>query len=362
MKELFFIICHISTIVAMICSWVLFSIRNRGDVTSKKDSMTLMLIFATMSVIFAIRALSQHVGLELQDGSSCNVLLFGLYTLSTISIYPLRGIFYGHLHDWRAVKIYMPFFFFQVLIYFSSIFKIGYPAFDPWQRVVSGDIYEFNIIVRYLILLSAILISLFTAYASYKYSKRKVFRHYSTISLLYGLCFTLLFFDNEHKFTYVSMYQIVAIFFMVYITLLKVAEQAPSPKEGTTEEEIINEIIIESNPLLWAKLESYMRSKDEPWRKPELTISMLATQINSNRTSISNEIHTHSFLSFYDYVAEYRIEAFCKTVKKNHNANITQTLIDVGFNSKSTGFRHFKRLHNCTPTQYIESLRNSHRV
>ena len=89
----------------------------------------------------------------------------------------------------------------------------------------------------------------------------------------------------------------------------------------------------------------------------ELTLINLANALNTSTNDISwllnNEYHTN----FYDFINQYRIEAFLEKIEKKEHK--TQTLLslsmDVGFNSKSTFNKAFKATLQQTPTSYIKS-------
>jgi AraC-like DNA-binding protein len=91
---------------------------------------------------------------------------------------------------------------------------------------------------------------------------------------------------------------------------------------------------------------------------PELSLSDLATQLNTNTSLLSRVINTGFKQHFNDFINQYRVEAVIEQLKKD--VHLRQTLIsiayDCGFNSKATFNRAFKKAKQMTPIEYIESL------
>lgn len=87
---------------------------------------------------------------------------------------------------------------------------------------------------------------------------------------------------------------------------------------------------------------------------PTLKISDVARQIGSNRTYVSNWFNHSRQSTFFSYVNQLRIKHACKLL------NSTDMPLDAisqesGFNSKSSFYRIFKNLKNCTPNEYRDN-------
>lgn len=87
---------------------------------------------------------------------------------------------------------------------------------------------------------------------------------------------------------------------------------------------------------------------------PTLKISDVARQIGSNRTYVSNWFNHSRQSTFFSYVNQLRIKHACELLSS------TDMPLDVisqesGFNSKSSFYRIFKNLKNCTPNEYRDN-------
>lgn len=103
--------------------------------------------------------------------------------------------------------------------------------------------------------------------------------------------------------------------------------------------------------------------ENKGYRRPELSLSILANEINTTTNKLSWVLNNIYKKTFYELVNEYRVEDFSQRIKKNDHKEFTVVSIafDVGFNSKSTFYKAFKEITNFTPTEYIKKVENSQR-
>ena len=95
-------------------------------------------------------------------------------------------------------------------------------------------------------------------------------------------------------------------------------------------------------------------SVQEPWRNPDITLSDLAERLGTNRTTLSAEIHAHSYAHLSDYIAFYRITALCRVLDKSGAGNMDEAFFEVGYRSLSTALDNFKKQTGYTPGQYLK--------
>lgn len=91
---------------------------------------------------------------------------------------------------------------------------------------------------------------------------------------------------------------------------------------------------------------------------PELTLSMLARELNMSRSQLSQLINDGIGDNFYDFVNKYRVEEVKKLMAdpKFNNYNVLGLALEAGFKSKSTFNLIFKRFTGLTPTEYRRSI------
>lgn len=84
-----------------------------------------------------------------------------------------------------------------------------------------------------------------------------------------------------------------------------------------------------------------------------LTLISLAQMLGSNRTYVSNFIHTEYELSFSDFINKMRVEYAIQKMKENGTSLTTQELIEeVGFSSMPSFYRNFKKFTGSSPAKY----------
>lgn len=88
----------------------------------------------------------------------------------------------------------------------------------------------------------------------------------------------------------------------------------------------------------------------------ELTLTDLANRINIHPNYLSQIINEKEGVNFYDYVNTLRIEEFIKQVSLPENKKYTLLSLsyEVGFNSKSSFNRYFKKVTKQSPTEYLK--------
>lgn len=91
-------------------------------------------------------------------------------------------------------------------------------------------------------------------------------------------------------------------------------------------------------------------------RHPQLTLSDLATELNTNRTTLSTYINNILNTNYYDMVNEARLKVAEKYLL-DQETNYTQEELAFksGFNSSSTFKRAFKKKYSMTPSEFRKS-------
>ncbi|MEO6285280.1 MAG: helix-turn-helix domain-containing protein [Dyadobacter sp.] len=90
------------------------------------------------------------------------------------------------------------------------------------------------------------------------------------------------------------------------------------------------------------------------YRDPDLTLANLAYRLDVHPNYLSQVINERLGMTFADYVALLRIEAFKQLAAEPKNSHLTLLALayECGFNSKSTFNRQFKKLTGQLPSAY----------
>jgi AraC-like DNA-binding protein len=109
-------------------------------------------------------------------------------------------------------------------------------------------------------------------------------------------------------------------------------------------------------PELKEKLLQYMDS-NKPYLKSDLKISELADSLAVPYYQLSQLINDEFLVNFYDFINKYRVEEAKKLlIEGNRNYKILAIAYEVGFNSKATFNRVFKKTTDLTPSEFKEKF------
>ena len=105
--------------------------------------------------------------------------------------------------------------------------------------------------------------------------------------------------------------------------------------------------IIEKTDMLLEETELY--------KDPDLTLSQLASKTGVSANLLSQAINTVKKKSFYQYINDYRIEAFIRAARQPESKKYTLISLayDCGFRSKTTFNKYFKLKTGKTPSEYF---------
>ncbi len=106
---------------------------------------------------------------------------------------------------------------------------------------------------------------------------------------------------------------------------------------------------------VWKHKINTLFESNDVFKNPNLTLTDLARNLDTNRNIISKVINQEFQMNFNDYVNEKRVESIIKRLKNGEHIKTTLLgiAIDCGFNSKTTFNRAFKKYTGESPKQYI---------
>ncbi|MBE9463828.1 helix-turn-helix domain-containing protein [Dyadobacter subterraneus] len=99
-----------------------------------------------------------------------------------------------------------------------------------------------------------------------------------------------------------------------------------------------------------------LMQQEKLFKDPELSLNKLAHQLNIHPNALSQVINTVENKNFYDYINELRIEEFKGILMRpeNHRFTLLALAYEVGFNSKTSFNRNFKKKIGLSPTAYLK--------
>lgn len=110
----------------------------------------------------------------------------------------------------------------------------------------------------------------------------------------------------------------------------------------------------------WSLRLKQVMMKDKLFLQSSMSLEGLAKIIGLNKTQLSEIINRQFDMGFADWINEYRVEEFIERVESNefHHLTFIGIAMDVGFNTKATFNRAFKKSKGQTPSQYFTNRPN----
>lgn len=111
---------------------------------------------------------------------------------------------------------------------------------------------------------------------------------------------------------------------------------------------------------LFEKIKTHLE-QEKPFLQPELTVKDLAEQLDTNTHYLSEVINRDFGNSFNGFINEYRVREACKLLSDKNMDNLTIEGIarESGFNSKSAFNNAFKSVTGLTPSYYKSQVRKA---
>ena len=190
----------------------------------------------------------------------------------------------------------------------------------------------------------------------------------NTFSLYFAIYLTL-YFLLVIALTFINSYQVQIDYVMLLITSLSLyaigysAIQSPEIFKSFPDLEFQSiELKTQTSPgepkngnrfpELKQRLLQFMET-NKPYLKSDLKISELADSLSVPYHLLSQLINDEFLVNFYDFINKYRVEDAKKLlIEDNRNYKILAIAYEVGFNSKATFNRVFKKFTDLTPSEF----------
>jgi AraC-like DNA-binding protein len=104
-------------------------------------------------------------------------------------------------------------------------------------------------------------------------------------------------------------------------------------------------------PDLLSRINALME-KEQLFRRKDLRISDVATELGTNSTYISASLNSQLGVSFPNYLARYRVDYARDLMRRNPDMRLSDVAEESGFANESSFFRSFKKLTGLTPSEW----------
>lgn len=147
-----------------------------------------------------------------------------------------------------------------------------------------------------------------------------------------------------------------------YETLNNYLNKKPTPEEGKPSAEQENKgsgLLKESEEQILAGLKKFESSKK--FTAKEMSLGMLAAQLNTNTKYLSEVINRHKQKNFNSYINELRINFITEKIKNEPNYlnyKVSYLAEESGFSSHSSFTTVFKSIVGISPIAFVELIKN----
>jgi AraC-like DNA-binding protein len=131
---------------------------------------------------------------------------------------------------------------------------------------------------------------------------------------------------------------------------IELSERENTPQNGESK------AVRDADLAHWKRKVLTYFEKEKAYLNPELTLSELASKLDTNTSVLSAVINTGFGKNFNDFVNEYRVEEFKRKAAAPDSKHLTLLAIafDCGFNSKATFNRAFKKVTDVSPKAFLD--------
>jgi len=106
-----------------------------------------------------------------------------------------------------------------------------------------------------------------------------------------------------------------------------------------------------------SRITTLMEEK-ELFRRSDLKIADLASELGTNVTYISACINGQEGVSFNEFVTRYRVRYAQNLMSRHPDMKLSQVSEESGFSGERSFFRNFKKMTGVTPRHWIDSVKD----
>lgn len=366
---------YIATIFAgaLVCmlSSLLLLVRRKPRERSRLI-LAIIVFFSVLNYIPRFIALSQ--GYEPEFVVSAKMLLLGNFMVISYILYPIEEIRPGWLNLTRTLKLYA---FWLLLLTLYLITSFAGVRYSSWSSLPEMFAHMERFEVWFCLFLSLLLFApgllvIFIQHVGHNSNTDRVWLKKYAIAFYINILAYLMVLTFNHPLVH-TLYYYVSVGCSLFIVYMELFDRllAKTPDNGTPDEPILQEALLRHeespaapveapiaatrNAALAERLDAYM-TNNSAWRDPDLSLTRLASELYTNRTTLSQTIQECGYENYTHYINQLRIRDFLQQVGSGSSSNYQDAFFFVGFRSRNTALRNFKQFTGTTPSDYFQKL------
>lgn len=340
-----------------LCAFILWMRRCDGD----RSRRTLSIVWLFLALLFCGRALV--VGQSVPSGVLPPVnLVGGLFMLTLLYFYPIEVIRPGWLNAQRTFYLLLPTLIVGVIFHLSGTKLRQLQSFgDMLAHISEPNVYGRLILLFGIILPSALLLHVIP----YNWMKSRVrlrwIKHYTCTILLISALYTVFMLTRSTSVSMVHL--LVCLTLALIVTYEELFTRFCLPADcsvAPTVEPVMPSppLVVEDNPLVIQL--NHLFEEEKMWQNPDLTVAGLAQILGTNRSYLAQAIQEAGYVNFADLMNRHRVQAFCCMAEEGKVESVQDAFFHVGFRSKETALRCFKKYTGSLPSEYLMMVAAEH--
>lgn len=357
-------------LVCLLASLLLFARRKAGE--RSRLILAVIVLFSVFNYIPRFIALCN--GQDPEFVVTAKLLLVANFMIVSYILYPVEVISPGWLNFRRVVILYGPLSALAGIYVISLWAGVEYTHYSSLLEMLShADRFEvwFRILLSLLIFSPLLFVFSIHRTRLYHNSDHIWMRKYIiTLSINIIAYILVLIFNRPLVHTLYYYVSVGCSLYIVYmelfdrligkpqlITPISREENIPPAEPVANEAEVLisaEKCVAElKNSALIQRLDSYMK-KNNAWRDPDLSLNTLASELFTNRTSLSLTMRASGYENYTNYINRLRIDDFIQQIESGQSENFQEAFFFVGFRSRGTALRNFRQFTGKTPSEYFQ--------
>lgn len=95
---------------------------------------------------------------------------------------------------------------------------------------------------------------------------------------------------------------------------------------------------------------------EQVYLDPDVSLGALARDLSASTNHVSQIINEFDQCNFHDFINARRVAEACRRLQESRDTNLLELAMDVGFNSKSSFNRAFRKFAGTTPSKFLAGL------
>ena len=341
---------YIATIFAgaLVCmlSSLLLLVRRKPRERSRLI-LAIIVFFSVLNYIPRFIALSQ--GYEPEFVVSAKMLLLGNFMVISYILYPIEVIRPGWLNLTRTLKLYA---FWLLLLTLYLITSFAGVRYSSWSSLPEMFAHMERFEVWFCLFLSLLLFApgllvIFIQHVGHNSNTDRVWLKKYAIAFYINILAYLMVLTFNHPLVH-TLYYYVSVGCSLFIVYMELFDRllAKTPDNGTPDEPILQEALLRHeespaapveapiaatrNAALAERLDAYM-TNNSAWRAPDLSLTRLASELYTIRTTLSQTIQECGYENYTHYINQLRIRDFLQQVGSGSSSNYQDAFIIVGY-------------------------------